>query len=146
MTLQKGQGQNNRSWAQLHHPNYLLKPWLKGQSQTVQWIMVSTKQSDPRSWTQCVKKYKFSWPCKKVKGQNNRYCDTIIPENCLNHEWLKPWRSIMQHMHVDYTLLLLTPLLPDWRSKSNGTMNYGVHKVTPVHAIIHGHNDNVWMP
>ena len=60
--------------------------------------MVSTK------WymVQCVENSKFSWPCKKVKKRSRSKQQVfIIPTNCWNN---------------------------DWRSKSNGSRSYGVHK------------------
>ena len=42
----KGHGQNNRSFAQLHHPSQLLKT-LKDQCQMAKLVMVSTKWPGP---------------------------------------------------------------------------------------------------
>ena len=57
---------------------------------------------------------------RKGQDQNNRSCAQlhhIIPVNCWNH---------------------------DRRSMSNGSMSYGVHKVTPVHGTIWVNSSVLW--
>ena len=62
--------------------------------------MVSTKW--PPFMVQYGKIIRLLWPCKKVKVKTTGLVhNVIIPTNCWNH---------------------------DWRSKSNGSMSYGVHK------------------
>ena len=84
---------------------------IEDQSQTVQWVMGSTKW--PPFMVQCAQKYKFSWPCEKVKKRSKVKTkgllrNFIIPVNCWND---------------------------DWRSNSHGSMSYGVHKsVSDAHT------------
>ena len=85
---------------------------IKCQCQTVQWAMVSrvskvsSVQSDPHSCYNVTLQKRQGKV--KVKTTNLMH-NFIIPANCWNH---------------------------DWRSKSNGSMGYRVHKVTPVHGTM----------
>ena len=77
---------------------------IEGQSETVQWVMVSTKWSP--FMVQCAQNSKFFVTLPKGQGKvkvkiSGLVHNFIIPANCWNH---------------------------DWRSKSNDLMSYGVHK------------------
>ena len=79
----KGQGQNNGSCVQLHHPSQLLKPWLK--VKLTRFNELWGPQSDPHLWYNMRKILSF---CEKEKVKiTGLVHNFIIPTNCWNDDW-----------------------------------------------------------